>query len=1294
MSIRKQLHVNSHSTIDQSLIPSLTESQVRSYEWFESEGIRELLDEIFPISDMTGTRFDLVYGNQGLSPDEITNEPEFEFREPRYDEAKCRSEGLTYASPLYVRVRLILKESGGEEREQLISFGDIPKMTDRGTFIINGAERVVVSQIVRSPGAYFNTVRDSFSGRTYSTLKVIPYRGAWIEAETNSNGTIAIKVDRKRKLPITTLLVALGMKKSEIIKEFAEVDKQSGYIEETLKRSGITAEKDTTKSTEKKALAEIYKRLRPNEPVITDMERAREIIESTFFNPRKYDFGKVGRFKLNNKLGVNRTERTLTMGDIKDMIRLMIQINNNDVQMDDDVDHIGNRRVRGAGELLQNQLRGGMLRMERTIIDRMATTNMRLGTGEQEAPPSPAAFINNRPIVTVARNFFIGSQLSQFMDQTNPLAELTHKRRISAMGPGGLTRERASFDVRDVHYSHYGRLCSIETPEGPNIGLLSSLATFARIDDYGFINSPYIRVLHSIAANDRDIVGRKIVGDLVDDKGKKILDDGTRVTQKIYDDQLKNLSGIEVPVKPYASNKQEDIIYISADVEEQYRIIQATTPMDNNRTLMVDRVQVRHADDFTLLDTSEVDIIEYSPMQMVSVTTSLIPFLEHDDANRALMGSNMQRQAVPLIKPTAPMIGTGMESSVAKNSGQVVYSATDGIVTSASSDKIQVMDNNGENHDYELVKFVRSNQGTCVNQRPIVNVGQIVNGPERNSDGHIIKEGSVLADSYAFDKGELALGQNLLVGFMSWGGYNYEDAIILSEDLVRDDRFTSVHIEMHESEARETKLGEEEITRDIPNIDKNRLNDLDEDGIIREGAWVEPNDILVGKISPKGETELTAEEKLLWAIFGEKARDVKDSSLRLPHGQRGRVIKVSVLTRENNHKLAAGVVKVVRVWIAHSRKIQVGDKMAGRHGNKGVISRILPREDMPFLADGRRLDIVLNPIGVPSRMNLGQLLETHLGFIADTFGDTFRMTVFDSISQDELEDHQARKWFVEKSGALDKTKLGDTDVDHAKFDAWLKERGYDGEHIWSTAPSRVGEARRACLKLWLEEQGVEGLDDLKSNELIDKARETERQRNLCSPISGKSILFDGRTGDPFMQAVTVGCIYMMKLIHLSEDKIHARSTGPYSLITQQPLGGKAQFGGQRFGEMEVWALQAYSAAYTLQEMLTVKSDDVQGRNKSYEAIATGKYVDREGLPESFHVLVKEIQSLGLSVELLNQSPEEAREIDHDEGLAIEGDETFDLESDDLLSLDVDSFADIGTGDDDSENTDDNTNGAE
>ncbi len=1181
-------------------VPSLVQVQVNSFEWLKTDGIKDLLEEFSPIEDFSGGRFDLRFLGH-------------EVRKPKHTERECRKREITYSAPLYITVQLVIKETG-EVKEQTLFFGDVPMMTENGTFVINGAERVVVSQLVRSPGAYFTTKTDPVTGRELCSAKLIPYRGAWVELETSNKDLLSVKVDRKRKAPISTLLRALGFTTDDdILGLVADVDDDPvhNYMQATLA-------KDTAATTEEEALLEFYRRLRPGEPPSVD--NARELIQNLFFNDRKYDLGRVGRYKLNRRLGVDEKTRTLTKNDFVEMIRRMITINNGRAS-NDDIDHLGNRRVRAVGELIQNQLRVGLLRMERVVKERM-TTQM------DPTTTTPAALINIRPVVAAVREFFGGSQLSQFMDQTNPLAELTHKRRLSALGPGGLSRERAGFDVRDVHASHYGRICPIETPEGPNIGLLGSLSTYARLNDYGFIETPYRRILRTMNSDNPDIQGRTPLEDIADKSGKVVAESGKPITIPVAE-LVNALKSREVIVQAYVTTEEGDRDYLSADDEELNTIGQATTPMDAKGQITTELVEVRvgGSESYTYVHPDEVNYMDVSPMQIVSISTALIPFLEHDDANRALMGSNMQRQAVPLIRPQAPLVGTGMEYRVATDSGQVVMSNTQGVVSESTSDHINVLSEDGETTEYPLTKFVRSNQGTSINQHPIVHKGDKVNS------------GTPLADSSSTENGELALGQNLLVGFMTFDGYNYEDAIILNEDLVKDDRFTSIHIDKHEVEARETKLGPEEITRDIPNVGEESLRDLDDEGIIRIGAWVTPGDILVGKITPKGETELTAEEKLLRAIFGEKARDVKDTSLRVPHGQHGKVIDVRILTKEKGDDMLPGVTKTVRVWVAHTRKINQGDKMAGRHGNKGVVAKVFPREDMPFLPDGTPLDIMLNPIGVPSRMNLGQLLETHLGWAADTLGFHARTPVFDSAHDSVIEDQLARAWFVRESNAKEHRDLDSNDIDWPKVDAYLEERGFDRDRLWSDAQSNRGVAREACLRIWLKETAGIETEGMKPSELMQESLKISRERNLSAPIFGKQMIFDGRTGIEYDAPITVGNVYMLKLIHLVQDKIHARSTGPYSLITQQPLGGKAQFGGQRFGEMEVWALEAYSAAYTLQEMLTIKSDDVIGRVKTYEAIVKGEEVIQPGVPESFHVLLKELQGLGLSVELLNEDIE-------------------------------------------------------
>ena len=1221
-------------------VPNLLDIQTESFDWLKGPGILELIEEISPIEDFSGGRFEVRLIDH-------------EIRDPELTEEQCRQREVTYQAPLYITVQLVIKETQ-EIKEQVLFFGHLPLMTKTGTFIINGAERVIVSQLVRSPGAYFTTETDPATGRELCSAKLIPYRGAWIELETSNKDIISVKVDRKRKANITTLLRAIGWDTDQkITNQFknVDVDSQHKFIKATLAREG----KDVTQD---EALIEFYKRLRPGEP--PSVENAKNLIDGMFFDPKKYDLGKVGRHKLSTKLlnakidqDLTAVDRTLTKEDIIGIISRLIQINNGQVRKDD-IDHLGNRRVRGVGELIQNQIRVGLVRMERVVKERMST----------QIDPSnttPAALINIRPIVSALREFFGASQLSQFMDQTNPLAELTHKRRLSALGPGGLSRDRAGFDVRDVHHSHYGRICPIETPEGPNIGLLGSLSTFGRINEFGFIETPYRKVLNECDSKSEDIIGRIPADDVKDDNGKLLVESGKAISKQVFE-EISKLSKRKIEVVPFPSSDVKDVSYMTADIEEDFRIGQATTQVDSKGQIVSSQVEVREEEGFAHETPENIDYMDVSPMQIVSVSTALIPFLEHDDANRALMGSNMQRQAVPCIRPQAPLVGTGMERRVAIDSGQVIESRAEGIVSSVNADRVIVTDLDGNDHVHDMYKYRRSNQGTCINQIPVVKKGQKVEFKQP------------LADSTSTDGAELSLGQNLTVAFMSWEGLNYEDSIVLNEDLVRNDRFTSVHIEKHDIEARDTKLGPEEITRDIPNVGEEALVSLDQEGIVRIGARVNQGDILVGKITPKGETELTAEEKLLRAIFGEKARDVKDSSLRVPHGQHGKVIDVKILTKENGDQLLPGVQKIVRVWIAHTRKITQGDKMAGRHGNKGVVSRVLPREDMPYLEDGTPIDIILNPIGVPSRMNLGQIMETHLGWAAKTLGFKARTPVFDGANDVIIEDHLARSWFVTESNALDKTKSDDSEINWELVDEWLEERGYQRDKLWSDAASNNGVARDACLSIWLKEVAGEKIDNLKPTGLMQKALEISREKKMSAPIFGKQKVFDGKTGIEFENQITVGSVYMMKLIHLVEDKIHARSTGPYSLITQQPLGGKAQFGGQRFGEMEVWALEAYSAAYTLQEMLTIKSDDVVGRVKTYEAIVKGEQVIQPGVPESFHVLLKELQGLGLSIELLNKSLAEelpqgtgpgSGEIDWNDMLDISDfEEDVDLETDD------------------------------
>jgi DNA-directed RNA polymerase subunit beta len=1111
-------------------MPGLIQIQLDSFEWFKKEGLRELFQEISPIEDFTGKNLSLEFI---VPPDP--------FGKPKYNEDECRDRDVTYSAPLNVKARLINKETG-EIIEKDIFMGDFPLMTKEGTFIINGAERVVVSQLVRSPGVYYTADEDATTGRKLFAAKLIPGRGAWLEFETSNKNLLTVKIDRKRKLPITTLLRAIASLSKDqyhaenldlstdqgILDAFRDVDNDPNirYIQATLDRDPVKKEDE--------ALLELYKKLRPGDPATID--NARSLVKNLFFNPRRYDLGSVGRYKLNRKLDLStpQSERILTQDDLVNIMRRLVALNNGHGRKDD-IDHLGNRRVRCVGELIQTQFRVGLLRMERVVKERMSI--------QEPGQATPNALINIRPVVAAMKEFFGGSQLSQFMDQTNALAEIGHKRRLSALGPGGLSRERAGFDVRDVHQSHYGRICPIETPEGPNIGLIGNLATYGQINPYGFVETPYRKVYKRLPISDRQVIGREFRGVVGREREDVVTADGTvlikartrvRIDEALYNQLTEVLQDAEIRIRPFVTL---EVDYRTADDEENFWIAQANTKLTENSEFAEERVLARYQGEFALESADNMDYMDVSPRQTVSVATALIPFLEHDDVNRALMGANMQRQAVPLLRPQSPICGTGIERQVAIDSGQVQISKVNGEVTMATARKIDIVDEEGEVHTYRLRKFVRSNAGTCINQRPLVRKGDYVNA------------GQVIADSSSTEDGELALGQNILVAFMSWEGGNYEDAILISERIVREDYFTSIHIEKYEVDARDTKLGPEEVTRDIPNVGEEGLRNLDERGIIYVGAEVGPQDILVGKITPKGETELTAEEKLLRAIFGEKAREVKDTSLRVPHGERGKVVEVKVFSRDVGDELPPGVNQLVRVSIAQKRKIGAGDKMAGRHGNKGVISRVLPIADMPFLPDGTPVDIILNPLGVPHRMNIGQIMETHLGWAAEKLGFKIATPVFDGATEEDIE-------------------------------------------------------------------------------------EFLRRANL--PESGKVQLFDGRTGEPFDHPITVGYTYMLKLAHLVEDKVHARSTGPYSLITQQPLGGKAQFGGQRFGEMEVWALEAYGAANILQEILTVKSDDVVGRVKTYEAIVKGENIMEPGVPESFKVLVKELQSLGINVEVLNE----------------------------------------------------------
>ena len=1247
----------SYSKIKEVLdMPNLIEVQKDSYKWFLEEGLKEIFHDISPITDHAG-KLVLEFFDYRLDYNS------------KYSVEECKERDTKYAAPLRVSVRLINTETG-EIKEQEIFMGDFPLMTEQGTFVINGAERVIVSQLVRSPGIYYEFERDKTGKPLYSST-VIPYRGAWLEYETDSNDVFSVRIDRTRKLPVTVLLRAMGLgSNAEILDVFGEDI-----------RLLATFEKDTTESREE-GLLEIYKRLRPGEPL--NVENAESLIMNMFFDPRRYDLAKVGRYKFNKKLAISARIKGKTLaepvadprtGEIianegdaisadlamqieragVNQVELLVEgkkvrvFSNNMVYLDeyvdfevedfpvkkvrkaiieeilenaetedeikeqlwaridelapkhiiiddmfasvnyclnlangigtvDDIDHLGNRRVRCVGELLQNQFRIGLARMERTVRERMSTQELEIIT--------PTSLINIRPIIATINEFFGSSQLSQFMDQNNPLAELRHKRRISALGPGGLSRERAGFEVRDIHYSHYGRMCPIETPEGPNIGLITSLATFAKINQYGFIEAPY----------------------------RKVDKETGRVT--------------------------DEIVYMTADTEDEFVIAQANEPLDEEGRFIDKKVSARYRDEILEVPGSRIDYMDISPRQLVSVVTACIPFLENDDANRALMGSNMQCQAVPLLTTDSPIVGTGIEHKIAKDSGSAVLTKEDGVVEKVAADQIVIKGDSGIRHTHKLIKFARSNQSCCINYRPIV------------KEGERVKRNDIIADGPAMDNGELALGKNILIGFMTWEGYNYEDAVLISEELVKNDVFTSIHVEEYECEARDTKLGPEEITRDIPNVSEDTLKDLDEQGIIRIGAEVHAGDILVGKVTPKGETELTAEERLLRAIFGEKAREVRDTSLRVPHGEQGIIIDVKKFTRENGDELSPGVNEVVRCVIAQKRKISVGDKMAGRHGNKGVVSRVLPQEDMPFLEDGTPLQIVLNPLGVPSRMNIGQVLEMHLGYAYRCLSLKTREQLENTIIDDNF-----------RQNIID-----------------AKSKAREGRFIKLATPVFDG-AQDEDIKLAFKEAGLRP--------------------------DFKSVVYDGRTGEKFDNPVTVGVMYYLKLHHLVDDKIHARSTGPYSLVTQQPLGGKAQFGGQRFGEMEVWALEAYGAAYTLQEILTVKSDDIVGRVKTYEAIVKGENIPKSGIPESFKVLIKELQSLALDIKILNHNMEEidldASFEDEDEGVVSEElvqtmedkdgiTDTFDendlndasmvLDDSDENDFGVDDSDDIDFGDDD------------
>jgi DNA-directed RNA polymerase subunit beta len=1104
-------------------LPNLIETQSNSYNWFLDNGLRELLKEVNPIIDFTGKDLELYFEDYYLD-------------DSKYDEVTSKNKNISYEAPLRAKVKLIVKKTG-EIKEQEIYLGDFPLMTERGTFIINGVERVVVSQIIRSPGVFFTM--NYLKGKKLFGAKVIPNRGAWLEIETDFDGAMAVKIDRKRKVALTSLLRAFGYSKDEeLIRLFKDTDNgEIKYIEETIK-------KDTAKN-QGEGYKEVYRRIRPGD--LATEENAKQMIEGMFFNFEKYDFGAVGRYRLNQRLDVDlpndEAHRTLTREDLILIIKEVIRLNNDPMAQADDIDHLGNRRIRSVGELVQNKIRIGIARTARNIKDRMSTCDI--------ATVVPGQLINSRPIAASIKEFFSSSQLSQFMDQVNPLAELEHKRRLSAMGPGGLTRERAGFEVRDVHHSHYGRICPVETPEGPNIGLVGHLATYAKVNEFGFLETPYLKVYGEIENKKEKLLNKILNEDLKEAKA------GTKIDEKLAEAIAKNKNKKSIKIKPWVSREIE---YLNATKEDRKTIAHAGIEIDEYGNVMSELVGARVKGNATEIEAKKIDYIDVSAKQCISVATALIPFLEHDDANRALMGSNMQRQAVSCVKPQAPLIGTGIEDKAASDSGQVVIAKQDGEVIEVDGDHIIIKEEapaaSKKPHlkrEYYLQSFVKSNAFTCMNQIPRVVKGQMV------------KKGQLLADGASTDHGELSLGQNIVVAFIPWEGFNYEDAIIISEKLVQDDRYSSIHIEDFSIDVRDTKLGPEVVTRDIPNIGEERLKNLDETGVIRIGAEVASGDILIGKISPKGEGDLTSEERLLRAIFGEKSRDVKDSSLYLPHGEYGKVVDIKIFSREQGDKLSTGVIQQIQVSVAQLKKISVGDKLAGRHGNKGVISKVAAVEDMPYLQDGTPVDMILNPLGVASRMNIGQILETHLGWAALKLGYKVATPALEGVTEEQIE----------------------------------------------------GELVKAGL-----------------------------------PKDGKINLINGRTGEYFENKSTVGVMYVMKLHHLVDDKIHMRSIGPYSLITQQPLGGKAQFGGQRFGEMEVWALEGYGAAYTLQEMLTIKSDDVMGRSKAYESIIKGEAIKSPNIPASFHVLVNELKGLGLNVEL-----KEVKREDDDEEEKKEKDQT-------------------------------------
>ncbi len=1259
---------------DAQALPPLLQIQLKFFNWLQEEGLAELFDEISPIESYDGN---LKLYLPGSAAREAQFDLRYRFEEPRYSREQCIVRDITFAAPLTVGVALSNRETG-EIIQSDVFFGEFPLMTENGTFIINGTERVVVSQLIRSPGVYFDLEEDRATAMRLCTAKLIPDRGAWLEFGSRKTGYLTVRFNRQRILPVTILLRALGAVDDgtgedvledgtdetlmELFKD-SDSNPEHQYIPATF-RQEPDWEPSGGRTVAEEALVEFYRRMRPGDPATLD--NARQYLEEQLFDPRRYDLKRVGRYKLNQRLNfdIDLDHRTVTKQDVVSIVRHMIRVNNG-IEDADDIDHLGNRRIKTVGELVQNKLRVGLRRMERIVVDRMSS--------REAESMTPVTLINIRPFVAAIRQFFGSSRLSQFMEQTNPLAELTHKRTLSALGPGGLRREYAGFEVRDVHYTHYGRVCPVETPEGPNIGLIVRLASYARINDFGFVETPFRKVISRVEPTAEALVGHILRDDVTDpESGEVVAEAGTRVTAELA--EVIGAVGLreQVPVEPMVTAEYE---FLSADREDRARVAQATVALDDEAHFLDDRVTVRHAGDFRSVSPRRVDYIDIAPSQVVGVSAALIPFLEHDDANRALMGSNMQRQGVPLLEPEAPIVGTGIEGAAARDSGQLVLAEDGGEVISVTGREIVVRGLNGV-HTYRLRKYERSNQSSCINQRPIVYRGQHV------------KKGDVLADSSSTERGELAVGQNVLCAFLSWEGGNYEDAILISERLVRDDKFTSIHIEEYEIEARNTKLGTEEITRDIPHVGDTALRDLDEEGIVRVGAEVGPLDILVGKITPKGEKELSPEEKLLRAIFGEKARDVKDSSLRMPHGERGTVVDVRSFDRDEHRDLPTGVEKRVRVNVAQLRKLTAGDKIAGRHGNKGVISKVLPVEDMPYLADGTPVDILLNPLGVPGRMNIGQILETHLGWAASRLGFRAVSPAFDGAEETQIEADLARAWLIDRAWKeiterawawlkaqdypLDSLQseeeasllyilawLEDHDYDadelltdrvyarRAVLREWLREQGYDPDAVlvFENDSRRSADqyeadrqARVACLRIWLQDHGRD-VGDLDAEAVERVANEVSFETGDPLPILGKMTLYDGKTGEPLDRPVTVGYRPIMKLHHLVEDKAHARSTGPYSLVTQQPLGGKARFGGQRFGEMEVWALQAYGAAHSLQEMLTVKSDDVQGRVEVYESIVKGQSVKDVGVPASFKVLVKEMQSLGLGIQAVTRDGE-------------------------------------------------------